>query len=177
MSKNGHLNRLETARLLGVGRDTIHRWACSGYLRGEQEEHGCRAWKFRREDVLELRRVRDSLLSTEEVGRRLGVSETLVCQHAREGKIPHQDTPAWGWRFSEGDFVTYWRAEFGGVCLRCGILGEADPERGFLCVPCEYEKRTGRIYRWPVVPRRRLDPWPVGRLTLELGGDGGTLDP
>ena len=172
MSKNGYLKTVEVMHLLRVSNVTLAEWVRAGRLSSKPGKG--RARLFRREDVLELQRYEESLLSAAEVAQLLGVCENTVQLEARKGVLRAQrggnGSP---YRFERSGVVAYWRGEMRGACLRCGILGEAEPELGFMCEPCEYEHRTGRIYPWPREPRRKVSAWPRGSLAIDLSGGNG----
>ena len=115
-------------------------------------------------------------LRTVQVARLLGVCEQTLRRDAQEGTFPYQKGGGVGvpYKFQWSDVLDYWRGRMRGACLRCGILGEAEPDRGFMCEPCEWEERTGRIYPYPCIPRYRDRGVVRGRLAIDLtGGNGG----
>ena len=172
MASNWYLGTMEAARILDVAPSTVHRWGSIGRLPFLVED-GRHLFPF--DVVAKLgRRLRAeaALLTPEDVGRMFGISSVKVRSDTRKGRLPRQNCILAGYKYAWADVVRYWREHLRGVCVRCTILGEATPERGFMCEACEYEHRTGRIYHWPCCPPARNGDM-RGRLALRRGGNGG----
>lgn len=110
-------------------------------------------------------------LGTAEAGRLLGVHPITISVHIGRGHIRARrrgtGRTSHGWIIAWADLVEYWRTYRRGACARCGIMGEASEDLGFMCGPCAYEVETGRIW-WPSVSRRTAYRLPEGRLPLAL---------
>lgn len=119
----------------------------------------------------------NGFLGTKKAAELLGAQPATLSLHVRQGYLRARGRCRRGgaYELELSDVVDYWRAHRQGACARCSILGEATPERGFLCVACEYEVQTGRIW-WPALPRRTVSRLPQGRLLIALGGDGDPLE-
>lgn len=115
-------------------------------------------------------------LSTTDASRLMGCHPDTIGVHIKLGYMRARRNENGGktshaYRIQWPDLVDYWREHHEGRCMRCTITEEATPERGFLCGPCEYEVRTGRIW-WPRLPRQTVASIPAGKLLL-----GGNFEP
>ena len=168
MTSNWYISSADASRLIGVRPGTIWKWGDDGRIRTSREG---RYTLYCVADLLEVQRERElleALLAPPEAARLVGVKAATLRKHARDGKLPaHKAGIFFGFR--REDVVEYWRVWHRRRCLRCGILEEATPERGFMCKACEYEHRTGRIYKYPCCPPARNGDMPRGRLALQGG--------
>lgn len=112
----------------------------------------------------------EKTLTTEEVSNLLGVKAATVRYHAQRGIIAAERNGGRAYRYALPAVVAYWRAHWRGHCRRCTILGEATPERGFMCKPCQYEEENQTLYPWPVHVPARPQAMQYGRLLIDVGG-------
>lgn len=81
-----HVFTDEAAEILGVGSDTVLRWARLGRLVPVVgPAQGCHRYLFRREDVERLRR--ETRLTAPQLARRMGISRGHVLRLVRQGKL------------------------------------------------------------------------------------------
>lgn len=147
----------EAANLLGVHESTIRRYAKANKV-AECTVGGIRHVLL--DDVvtvMEERRRQEKMLSSRQVSELLGVGQNHLGKQIRSGKLKASGRDGHGGYLMEPEAVAdYWRREMNSVCVRCGILGEARAELGFVCPMCDYEKRTGKIYSWPICRRESV---------------------
>jgi len=155
------LSPKQAAYLLGVPTSTVYTWISRGDLVKVGD------W-LRLDDVLdywEELQEWQRLLDARDVAAMLGLCRATVLKHANLGNLRARKRTQF-YRFELEDVIAFWREHMGAVCIRCGWLGEGEPDLGFLCRACEYEKRTGGIYHWPRSCKRSASGLLMGRLVL-----------
>ena len=151
MTSSWQIGRQDAADILGVNRSTVYRMMVLGELDAVMVDG---KWMYSLDDVLAMRDERQriaSLLTTPQVGRMLGMSAGFIHKAVTCGHItpePERSCKS-GHLFALDAVAAYWRDHMDGVCVRCSILGEARADLGFMCVACEHEARTGKLYKWP----------------------------
>ena len=172
MTNHWHVTKKQAIAFLGAPPSTVYAWMARGVLPTARVEG------VELVPLAELQRLKweledwGRLLTASQAGELIGAAPNTIRQHAKAGILRAQKREG-VYGFRREDVIDYWRGYMRGACLRCGILGEAEPDRGFMCKPCEYEHRTGRIYRYPCCPPARTRNLLRGRLALQQGGNGG----
>ena len=158
MTNNWEIEAIEAAQLLGVQRQTVYKMIYNGTM--PSKKIGGRLYVSLDDTIhlLEKRRRVDQLLSCRQVGNMLGVTGRFIQAQVSSGKLacaPERHRTHGGYLMDLGAVTAYWREHMNGACVRCGILGEATEQLGFMCVACEHEVRTGKLYRWPASRQSR----------------------
>ena len=167
MNTNWRITAIEASNILGTCRQTVYKAIYNGELASEKISGRVYVSLDDTITMLEQLRRQARLLSCPTVASMLGVSEPFIRKHVNKGNLQTAEhSRNHGGVLIEPAAVTaFWQEHMNGVCVRCGILGEATAERGFMCVACEHEKRTGKLYRWPrarqsmAVHNGRLRAW------------------
>ena len=168
MTANRRIEAIEAAKMLGTCRQTVYKMIYSGAMESEKIDGRLYVAMDDLIGLIEERRRVDQLLSCRQVGDMLGVTGRFIQAQVSNGKLqcaPERHRIHGGYLIDPESVADYWREHLNSACVRCGILGEATPGLGFMCVACEYETRTGRLYRWPKMRRSsavrngRLQAW------------------
>ena len=158
MTANWKITAIEAAQLLNMTRHGIYKAIRRGELEGQKiDGRLCVSLESVR-SFAEQRNQTEQLLSCRQVGDLLGVGTRFVTKQVNSGHlraVPGRSR-AGGYLVEPKAVIAFWQEHMHGACIRCGIRGEAMPELGFMCVACEYEARTGTMYRWPTVRTSRV---------------------
>ena len=151
MSTHWRITAIEAATLLDLSYSGVYKAIARGELSREMIDGKI---YLALDDVMRLvekRRKRERRLSCVQVAKLLQVGRRCIQEQISVGNlraVPERNLHG-GYLVEPAAVVAYWREHMGGACVRCGILGEATEQLGFMCVACEHEVRTGKLYRWP----------------------------